>query len=228
MVDFQTLVLASLTLLTAAMFAFYYLIIIKSRRLPEVKLIRVQPPNNPVQAPTPKSAPILPQSSVQATSENPIKQTIQTSIQPPTETSLQDLPRNPAEVPSQQPALRGEAAVRALESFAEELQEKREDSEEAHNASLLKLARVLINVVKTNENPKVPSAQPEKKGRVARIERKQTATTVRKQDSNRKHRQKTLSRTNPRARSASPKTKKKETGKNYQQHSVRTERKSRS
>jgi len=62
--------------------------------------------------------------------------------------------------------LQGEAATEALKKFAEEL-EKGEDTsaEKTRNASLIKLARVLIDVIQTDKDPEKTFKTPEQNER---------------------------------------------------------------
>jgi hypothetical protein len=137
MVDFQTLVLVSLSFLTAAMFVFYYLVVIKPRRQLDLtsKILHLPQPFS--------QTPPLPQATL--------------------------------------PALRGESAVRALEDFAEDLERAEgEDSSEIHRASLIKLAKVLINVIRANGTSAGAIAHPSEGRRVVRQRKKQATESTRK------------------------------------------------
>ena len=172
MVDFQTLTLLSLTFLTAAMFIFYYLLVIRYRRTPPVKRIMPQEPVesqtfslqtkikdpilNPIQIPT--QAPVqtiarvdIPiQTQSQIPSQAPVQATSQVSVQAPIE--------NVFSMPTRTPILRGEAATEALTEFVEELEKGRGPiTEKTRDASLIKLARVLIDVIQADKAHEKPS-----------------------------------------------------------------------
>lgn len=71
--------------------------------------------------------------------------------------------------------MRGEAATEALKKFAEEL-EKGEDTsaEKTRNASLIKLARVLIDVIQTDKDPEKTSKTSDQNKTEVENERKTT------------------------------------------------------
>jgi hypothetical protein len=198
MVDFQTLTLFSLTLLTAAMFIFYYLLVIKNRRTPHVtrKIPRtpraqsstsisrtktedptLKPIQIPSQAPVQIKAPIdIPiQSQSQISSQTPVQVVSQIPVRAP--------PENALNLPAKAPILRGEAATEALKEFAEEL-EKGEDTsvEKTRDASLIKLARVLIDVIQTEKGPEKTPKTPDQNKPEVEHERKTTTKPSRKDD----------------------------------------------
>lgn len=161
MVDLQALD-ASLSLLTVAIFAFYYLTVIKPRRQPGPEAKSFELCQHPVQAPprAPHAPPQNPAPSPTRNSQN-APQLPQASpknfIQPQTEC----LPKTPPRTT----VLHGEAAVRALEDFAEDLEKRQgDDSEETHKTSLVKLANVLIGAIQADDNSRIKNARPTGKG----------------------------------------------------------------
>jgi hypothetical protein len=175
MVDFQTLTLFSLTLLTAAMFIFYYLLVIRGRRTPPVyrkvpqtsgespasvsRTKMEDPTPNPIQIPiqaltqaaieikAPIEIPIQTQSQI--SSQAPVQAISQNSVPAP--------PDNALNMPAATPTLSGEAATKALKEFAEEIEKGRGPSgEKTRDASLVKLARVLIDVIQAGRAPEKP------------------------------------------------------------------------
>jgi len=212
MVDFQTLTLSSITLLTAAMFIFYYLLVIKTRRTPPViqkhpqitpevqtsisqtKIEEATP--NPIQTPT--QAPVqiktptevqtpISQTKIEEATPNPIQTPTQAAVQvkapiveTPTQTQNQTSNQTPVQAAHQipvqapppenvinlpvdrTPILHGEDATEALKEFAKEL-EKGGDigAVKTRDASLLKLARVLIGVIQAEKPPEEITQQPD-------------------------------------------------------------------
>jgi hypothetical protein len=183
MVDFQTLTLFSLTLLTAAMFIFYYLLMIRGRRTPpvyrkipqtsaespaSVSQTKIEEPTlNPIQIPiqvptqTPTQAPI----EMKAQIESPIQTQSQVFSQPPVQAVYQNSvptpPDNALNMSAATSTLSGEAAAKALKEFAEEIEKGRDPSgEKTRDASLVKLARVLIDVIQADRVPEKPSEPP--------------------------------------------------------------------
>jgi hypothetical protein len=178
MVDFETLTLSSITLLTAAMFIFYYLLVIKTRRTPPVIQKRPQtppevqtsisqtkiedPPPNPIQMPTQVpvqiKAPTVEtptHTQSQISSQTPVQAAPQISVQAPPPENVINIPVVRA------PILRGEDATEALKEFAEELEKGRSaGAEKTRDASLIKLARVLIDVIQADKPPEKIAEQP--------------------------------------------------------------------
>ena len=154
MVDFQTLTLFSLTLLTVAMFIFFYLLVIKGRRTPPVtRKIR----QTSVESPASVS-----QTKIEDPTINPVESPIQTQSQIPSQPQVQAIPKNSVPAPPDNalnmrpatPTLSGEAATTALKEFAEELEKGRGPSgEKTRDASLIRLARVLIDVIQADRAP---------------------------------------------------------------------------
>jgi hypothetical protein len=180
MVDFQTLTLFSLTLLTVAMFIFYYLLMIRGRRTPpvyrkipqtsvespasdsrtKIEDLTLNPIQIPIQAPI-EQAPI----EIKANIESPIQTQSQISSQPPVQAVSQDSvsapPDNGLNMSAATSTLSGEAAAKALKEFAEEIEKGRDPSgEKTRDASLVKLARVLIDVIQADRVPEKPSEPP--------------------------------------------------------------------
>ena len=215
MVDFQTLTLFSLTLLTAAMVIFYYLLVIKGRRTPpvtrkipqtsvespaSVSRTKIEDPTlNPVEIPT--------QTQSQISSQPPVQAIPQNSVPAP--------PDNALNIPAATPTLSGEAATKALKEFAEELEKGRGPSgEKTRDASLIKLARVLMDVIQADRAPGKPPEQPDQNKQD--VERKEKTVTEpphkhgqpRKKKKAKMHKQ---SRTRTASRKASRKAKNKKT-----------------
>jgi hypothetical protein len=223
MVDFQTLTLFSLTLLTAAMFIFYYLLV-KARRTPpvtrktpqtsvespasvsrskienpisnpiQIPIQAPQTPNPPTQAPTqtptpptqtptaPAQVPAQTPTQIKAPIEIPIQTQSQISSQPPVQAISQNSVPAPLDnslnMPAATPTLSGEAATMALKEFAEELEKGRGPSgEKTPDASLIKLARVLMDVIQADRTPEKPSEQPDQNKQDIESEKK-TATVT--------------------------------------------------
>lgn len=177
MVDLQALD-ASLSLLTVAIFAFYYLTVIKPRRQPGQEAKSFELCQHPVQAPprAPHAPPQNPAPSPTRNSQN-APQLPQASpknfIQPQTEC----LPKTPPRTT----VLHGEAAVRALEDFAEDLEKRQgDDSEETHKTSLVKLANVLIGAIQADDNSRI-NARPTGKGQARGRKKQRTADPPKKQ-----------------------------------------------
>ena len=179
MVDFQTLTLSSITLLTAAMFIFYYLLVIKTRRTPPViqkhpqitpevqtsisqtKIEEATPSRiqTPTQAPVQIKAPIVEtptQTQSQISNQTPVQATPQIPVQAPPPENVINLPVD------RTPILHGEDATEALKEFAKELEEGRDvGAVKTRDASLLKLARVLIGVIQAEKPPEEITQQPD-------------------------------------------------------------------
>jgi hypothetical protein len=209
MVDFQTLTLFSITLLTAAMFIFYYLLVIKGRRTPpvtrkipqtsvespaSVSRSKIENPiSNPIQipiqapqAPTPptqaQTPPAQTPTEIKASLEIPIQTQSQISSPPPVQAISQNSvpapPDNALNMPAATPTLSGEAATKALKEFAEELEKGRGPSgEKTPDASLIKLARVLMDVIQADRAPGKPPGQPDQNKQDVEREKKTTTVT---------------------------------------------------
>jgi hypothetical protein len=252
MVDFQTLTLFSLTLLTGAMVIFYYLLVIKGRRTPPVtrkipqtsvespasvsrtkiedptpKPIQIpiqapQAPTPPTQAQTPPAqTPAQTPTEIKAPLEIPIQTQSQISSPPPVQAISQNSvpapPDNALNMPAATPTLSGEAATKALKEFAEELEKGRGPSgEKTPDASLIKLARVLMDVIQADRAPGKPPGQPDQNKQDVEREKKTTTVTEpqhkhgqpRKKKRAKMHKQ---SRTRTASRKASRKAKNKKT-----------------
>ena len=172
MVDLQALD-ASLSLLTAAIFVFYYLTVIKPRRQPDQEAKSCELYQHPVQAlrRAPQAPPQNPAPSPTRNSQD-APQPSQASPKNFIQTQTQCLP----ETPTRTTVLHGEAAVRALEDFAEELEKRQgDDSEETHKASLVKLANVLIGVIRADDNSRIKNARPTGKGQARGRKKQRTA-----------------------------------------------------
>ena len=212
MVDFQTLTLFSLTLLTAAMFIFYYLLVIKVRRTPHVtrRIPRtsIEPPTSmprtKTEAPTLRTIQIRSQAPIQVPSqppiqtethnETPIKNQDQTPSQTPAQVvsqiTVSVLQENALNLSAKPPVLRGEAATEALKQFAEELEKgKAKSSEKTRDASLIKLARVLIDAIQTEKEPENTPKIPNQNSSETEQKRKASTKPTHKQGHTHQHNQ---------------------------------------
>lgn len=178
MVDLQALD-ASLSLLTVAIFAFYYLTVIKPRRQPGPEAKSFELCQHPVQAPprAPHAPPQNPAPSPTRNSQD-APQLPQVSPKNFIQTQTECLPKTPPRTT----VLHGEAAVRALEDFAEDLEKRQgDDSEETHKTSLVKLANVLIGAIQADDNSRIKNARPTGKGQARGREKQRTADPPKKQ-----------------------------------------------
>jgi len=203
MVDFQTLTLFSLTLLTAAMFIFYYLLVTKNRRTPHVlrKIPRTpraqsstsisrtkteDPTLNPIKIPS--QAPVQTKAPIEIPIQNQSQISGQTPVQVVSHIPVRAPPEKVLNVPAKAPILRGEAAIEALKEFSEELEKGDATSEEkTRDASLIKLARVLIDVIQADKAPEKTPKTPDQNKPEVEHKRKTTTKPSRKHDHLREH-----------------------------------------
>ena len=248
MVDFQTLTLFSLTLLTAAMFIFYYLLVTRvrhtshaTRKIPRTPIEHPtsvsrtkteHPSTTPVQIPNQAPIQIKPPLDIPIQNQSQISRQIPVQIVPqtPVQTPVQTPPENVLNVQAKVPILRGEAATEALKKFADEL-EKAEDTsaEKTRNASMIKLARVLIDVIQADKNPEKTSKTPDQNKREIEEEKKITTRPSRKHDHSHEHarseeKKKTKIHQPSRARKTNRKTKNKERRGKSRQHGTLTKK----
>ncbi len=135
-------------------------------------------------------------------------------------------PENGLNVPAKAPMLRGEAATEALKEFAEELEKGEATSvEKTRDASLIKLARVLIDVIQADKAPEKTPKTPDQNKPEAENKRKIETKPQRKQDNlhqqSHSRKKKTRMRQPSRTRKANRETKNKKRKVKSRDHGVR-------
>jgi hypothetical protein len=178
MVDLQALD-ASLSLLTAAIFVFYYLAVIKPRRQPDREAKSFELYEHSIHA-SPRAPEAPPQNPAPSPTRN--SQDAPQAPQAPPKNFIQNQTQCLSKTPPRTTVLHGEAAVRALEDFAEELEKRQgNDSQETHKTSLVKLANVLIGAIRTDDNSRIKNAKPTRKVQARDRKKQRTADPPKKQ-----------------------------------------------